>query len=182
MTLIIVKTWSRLLISNYAWHLPGCFGLPFSCLLLGRVIEDRCLSLPGKGGTWHTACSTLCLETCCFPEKRDWKGLPQQVDRPKGGSQNRVPFAKHFCFYCPFLSIAASALRREEPEPRAVSRASSRDLLKCYLLSLIGELGTEALGKKAGKSHVISTRPSLPLHLHSYLDQDGDSVRLGIGK
>lgn len=34
-TLIIVKTRSRLLISNYAWHLPGCCGpSPFSCGLL----------------------------------------------------------------------------------------------------------------------------------------------------
>lgn len=58
----------------------------------------------------------------------------------------------------------------------------SRDLLKCYLWFLIGELGTEALGKKAGKSHVISTLLSLPLHLHSYLDQDGAPARLGTGK
>lgn len=131
-TLIIVKTWSRLLISNYAWHLPGCCGLPFSCLLLGRVIEDGCLVFLEKEAfdtqpacLFHSVLGDLLL-----PKEKRQKGLPQQVGGPKGGSQNRVPFATYFCFYCPFLPVTTSALQKSLSLEQLTGR---RDLLECDL-------------------------------------------------
>lgn len=184
MTLIIVKTWSRLLISNYAWHLPGCFGLPFSCLLLGRVIEDRCLPLPGKGGAWHTgggwlACSILCAETCCFPKRRNRRVFPSKWADPREGHRTGCSLPNTPASTVASFSITTSALQRRNLSLEQLTGTETSWNATC--ISLIGDLGAEALGKKARKSHVTSTLPFLPLHLHSYLDQDGASAGLGIG-
>lgn len=122
MTLIIVKTWSRLLISNYAWHLPGSCGLPFSCLLLGRVIEDHCLPLPGKGGTWHT--SGLLVPFCAWRPAAFQRKETEGSSPASGQTQGRATeqgalcqtillllslFYHHICF------------TEKEPEPRAAN-------------------------------------------------------------
>lgn len=135
-TLIIVKTWSRLLISNYAWHLPGCCSLLFLCLLLGRVIEDRCLHLPKKGGAWHTGGlpAPLCAwRTCCFPKRRDQRVFLSNWAGLKECHRTGCPLPNTSASAATSPSITTAALQgRSLSLERSIS---SRILLKCYLHS-----------------------------------------------
>lgn len=123
---------------------------------------------PGKEALGaRAACSVhSVLGDLLLPKEMRQKGHPQQVGRPTGGPQNRVPSAKHGRFYWPFLSITTSASRRSLNLEQLTGRSQrllgmlpAVPLLDNWELRLWGGVGSRKIScdlNSAPLSHSIS--------------------------